>query len=386
MRIEFCWLLKSAKYAIDCARNGGLLLGHLKTTDTVADMDAYVSRSARTQINFYGFSYGTYLGQVYATLHPDLVRRMVLDSNVDPRTVWYQANLDQDPAFEITVQKFFDWVAEHNDVYGLGATGDEVKAKYYDALASLTANPQGQLGASEWADAFLGAGYVQFLWPDTADAFVAFVKNGDPGPATDLYLGQDTPGDDNGYAMYLATECTDAHWPRSWLTWHVDNTRVRARCALPHVGQRLVQRSLRLLVRRVGAARERRRIDHTGDPAPRRDTRRGDSVPWEPRSAPALPASSLIATVGGVNHANSLFGGVACVDDAVAAYLTDGTLPPRVAGNTADAECQPAEDPVPNEAAAVSAQVTGQVSVAAAQAQVATISADQLRQLHPMPR
>ncbi len=191
-------------------------------------MDAIRQSLGADQINFYGFSYGTYLGQVYATLHPDLVRRMVLDSNVDPRRVWYDANIDQDYAFEITIQKFFDWVAEHDDVYGLGATGADVKAKYYTALASLTATPQGQLGASEWTDAFLGAGYVQFLWPDTADAFAAFVNDGDPGPATDLYLGQDTPGDDNGYAMYLATECTDARWPRSWLTWHVDNTRVAA--------------------------------------------------------------------------------------------------------------------------------------------------------------
>jgi hypothetical protein len=37
-----------------------------------------------------------------------------------------------------------------------------------------------------------------------------------------------------------------------------------------------------------------------------------------------FPASSQIATVGGTNHANSLFGGVACVDDAVAAYLAVG--------------------------------------------------------------
>lgn len=386
VRIEFSWLLKSAKYAIDCARNGGLLLGHLKTTDTVADMDAIRQSLGADQINFYGFSYGTYLGQVYATLHPDLVRRMVLDSNVDPRTVWYQANLDQDPAFEITVQKFFDWVAEHNDVYGLGATGDEVKAKYYDALASLTANPQGQLGASEWADAFLGAGYVQFLWPDTADAFVAFVKNGDPGPATDLYLGQDTPGDDNGYAMYLATECTDAHWPRSWLTWHVDNTRVARDAPFLTWANAWFNAPCAFW---FAASGQPVNVDGSTTPAILLLDETLDAATPFPGSLEVrqrFPASSLIATVGGVNHANSLFGGVACVDDAVAAYLTDGTLPPRVAGNTADAECKPAEDPVPNEAAAVSAQVTGQVSVAAAQAQVATISADQLRQLHPMPR
>ena len=34
-----------------------------------------------------------YLAQVYSTLFPSRVRRMVPDSNVDPRKVWYQANL-----------------------------------------------------------------------------------------------------------------------------------------------------------------------------------------------------------------------------------------------------------------------------------------------------
>jgi alpha/beta hydrolase fold len=36
------------------------------------------------KINYYGFSYGTYLGQVYSTLYPDRVRRMVWDGIVNP--------------------------------------------------------------------------------------------------------------------------------------------------------------------------------------------------------------------------------------------------------------------------------------------------------------
>jgi pimeloyl-ACP methyl ester carboxylesterase len=379
-RIELKWLAKSATYAFDCARNGNRLLGHVKTTDTVADMDAIRQSLGASQLSFYGFSYGTYLGEVYSTLHPSLVRRMVLDSNVDPRTVWYQANLDQDPAFEITIQHFFDWVAQHNDVYNLGTTEADVQAKYYTSLASLAASPQGQLGASEWADAFLGAGYVQFLWPDTAAAFAAFVNNGDPGPATDLYLGQDTPGDDNGYAMYLATECSDAHWPRSWLTWHFDNTRVartapfltwanawfNAPCAFwfapsgePVPVDGAAAPPILLLDETLDAA-----TPFTGSLEVRR----------------RFPAASLIATVGGVNHANSLFGGVPCVDDAVAAYLADGTLPPRQAGDAADAVCDPAPDPEPTVAAAAAA------AAASPQVSTATISADQVRLLHPLPR
>ena len=79
------------------------------------------------QINYYGFSYGTYLGQVYATLYPDRVRRMVLDGNVDPRRVWYDANLDQDVAFDRNIKIYFGWVAKHDAVYHLGTTGQAVR-------------------------------------------------------------------------------------------------------------------------------------------------------------------------------------------------------------------------------------------------------------------
>jgi pimeloyl-ACP methyl ester carboxylesterase len=372
-RIEAAWLKKSATYAFDCARSAGWLLGHLKTTDNVADMDAIRQALGEKQLNFYGFSYGTYLGEVYATQHPSQVRRMVLDSNVDPRRVWYGANIDQDYAFQTVIEVFFDWVARHDDVYGLGATAADVQAKYDAALASLAASPQGQLGASEWVDAFTAAGYVQVVWPDTAAAFSAFVNQGDPGPATDLYLDQDTPGDDNGYAMYLATECSDAPWPRSWLFWHRDNTRVahdapfltwanawfNAPCAFwPAASGRPVnvdgRKAPPILL-----------LDETLDAA----TPFSGSLEVRRR----FPASSLIATVGGTNHANSLFGGVSCVDDAVASYLTDGTLPARQAGSDADATCQPAPEPEPTVALST-------------QARTGSTSSDLFRTLHPLPQ
>jgi pimeloyl-ACP methyl ester carboxylesterase len=47
------------------------------------------------KMSYYGFSYGTYLGQVYATLYLHTLNQLILDSNVDPRNVWYKANLNQ---------------------------------------------------------------------------------------------------------------------------------------------------------------------------------------------------------------------------------------------------------------------------------------------------
>jgi hypothetical protein len=193
---------------------------------------------------------------------------------------------------------------------------------------------------------------VQFLWPDVAAAFAAFVNDGDAGPATDLYLGQDTPGDDNGYAMYLATECSDAKWSRNWLFWHRDNTRVAADAPFFTWGNAWFNAPCVFWPTIPGTP-----VDVDGADVPPillLDETLDAATPFEGslEVRDRFPQASLIATVGGTNHANSLFGGVPCVDDAVAAYLADGALPAREAGRTADAECQPAPEPEPNPALA----------------------------------
>ena len=59
-----------------------------------------------------------------------------------------------------------------------------------------------------------------------------------------------------------------------------------------------------------------------------------------------FPTSSLIAGVGGTTHAASL-SGVACVDDAIAEYLSTGVVPARRPGRRADKDCPPVPQPHP---------------------------------------
>jgi pimeloyl-ACP methyl ester carboxylesterase len=356
---ERAWLDRSAAYSAACDDAGGELLDHVKTTDTVKDMSAIRQALGEEQLNFYGFSYGTYLAQVYATTYPDQVRRMVLDSTVNPRRVWYQANLDQDYAFEIVFGLFFDWVARHNDVYGLGTSAADVEAAFYAAQDKLRANPVGILGPAELTDAFLVAGYLQDVWPDVADAFAALVNNGDAGPASVLYEGFNDTTDDNGFAMYLATECTDARWPSRYWQWRRDAIRVDrdapfltwantwfnapcltwpARSGRPvHVRDRgappilLVGETLDAATPFSGSIEVRRRFR----------------------------SSVLIATEGGTTHANSLFGGNACVDDRIADYLRDGSLPDRARGRGPDVVCDPLPEPEPAAASASLAAASG---------------------------
>jgi pimeloyl-ACP methyl ester carboxylesterase len=361
--IEQAWLTKTMDYAQACDRSGGKLLDNLKTIDNVKDMNSIRQALGEDQINYYGFSYGTYLGQVFASVYPSKVRRMVLDSNVDPRRVWYGANLDQDVAFETVFHLFLDWIARHDSTYHLGTDVDVVEATYYAALNALAANPRGQLGAAEWSDAFLLAGYVQAAWPEIAAAFAAFVNDDDAGPITDEFLGFTNTTDDNGYAVYLATECTDAHWPQRWSTWRRDNTRVARDAPFLTWGNAWFNAPCAFWPAESGEPVKVRGnhvppillVGETLDAA----TPFSGSIEVRQR----FRSSSLIATEGGTTHANSLFGN-SCVDDRIAQYLLDGTTPDRLAGPGPDVVCPAMPEPEPAPLAAASATARSSTTIA----------------------
>ncbi len=341
--VDKAWLQRSTSYAAACERNGGELLDHLTTVDSARDMDSIRKALGSDQINFYGFSYGTYLGSVYATLFPQRVRRMVLDGNVNPTKVWEQANQDQDIAFDKNIKIYFDWVAKYDDVYHLGNSGADVEALYYRQYAELRNSPAGGLiGSSEWNDIFTQAGYYVFGWEEVATAFSNWVNNHDPVGLIALYP---KPGDDNGYAVYLGVQCTDAKWPTydgfrrtneriyrqaPFLTW--GNARFNAPCVawpakagVPVEVDGKQAPAVLLISESLDAA-----TPFSGSLELRRE----------------FPKSVLIEGTGGTTHAASL-NGIPCVDNTIAEYLATGTLPARRSGNRSDLQCDPLPQPVP---------------------------------------
>jgi pimeloyl-ACP methyl ester carboxylesterase len=367
--LENTWLARSKSYADACGANGGDLLSHLKTTDVAQDMEDIRTALHQRQINYYGFSYGTYLGQVYATLYPERVRRMVLDSNVDPRAVWYQANLDQDIAFERNMKIWWAWVAQYDSVYHLGTTERAVERLWYAEQDRLRRSPAGGLiGPDEWADIFLGAGYYQITWLGLGDLFASWVANRDPAP---LIAAYPAPGNDNGFAMYLAVECTDAAWPTDWSTWRRDNWATYQKAPFETWGNAWfnapcafwpaqADRPVDVDGRRVPPILL---IDETLDaPTP---------FPGSLEVRKRFPRSSLLAEPGGTSHAFSLFGN-ACVDNTVADYLATGKLPPRKPGKGPDTTCDPLPVPVPVSSAATVPALATAGAAASARLQVLT--------------
>jgi pimeloyl-ACP methyl ester carboxylesterase len=342
------WLRRSHRYADACAKAAGSeLLGHVKTVDNARDMDSLRKALGQQKINYYGFSYGTYLGQVYATLFPNRVRRFVLDSNVDPRNVWYQANLNQDVAFDRNIKIYFRWLAAHHKVYHLGKTGFGIQHRFYRELHVLTRHPAGGvLGPDELTDVFLGAGYYVYDWDTIARAYANLMHHGRAAALVRLMRSSNPvgPGQDNGYAMYLATECTDASWP-SWQQQAADNWRIyrkhrfetwdngwfNAPCSFWHA-----KSGTPVQVTGKNVKSPVLLIDETNDAA----------TPYEGslEVRSLFPTSSLIEGVGGTTHAGSL-SGVSCVDNAVARYLANGTVPARKPGRRSDKRCPPVPPP-----------------------------------------
>ena len=339
---EAYWIHRTNAYAAACGKNGGSLLAHLKTVDSVHDMEAIRTALGVSTISYYGYSYGTYLGQVYATLFPTHVRRMVLDSNVDPRRVWYGANLDQDVAFEITMAKWFAWVAKNDRTYHLGATAAAVKKLFYAEQAALAKKPAGGVvGSDEWNDVFLSAGYYSSTWTDLAEVFNRWAKHRLSGRLVQEFKDTDTPGDDNEYAMYDAVQCTDVQWPTSWAKWRTDNDRVYKKAPFETWSNAWYNAPCRTWPAAAGVpvkvngakAPPILLIDETLDAA----TPYTGSL-WIRH---LFPKSRLLSIVGGTSHANSLDGN-ACEDNAVAAYLAKGTLPARKVGaGKSDKDCKP---------------------------------------------
>ncbi|MEV5873150.1 alpha/beta hydrolase [Streptomyces sp. NPDC052101] len=223
-------MAQARAYARGCAQRAGNRLRFYTSLNNARDLDVLRAALGEDRLTFMGASYGTYFGALYATMFPSHVRRMVLDSavNPDPEKIWYRNNLDQSAAFEERWADFRDWIARHDDVYRLGDTPAKVQLSYDTVRQRLAGKAAGgKVGPGQLQGALLKAGYSDSYWPSRAQALSAYL-HGDPKPlvamaAPDLKGAAEA---ENLNAVYTAVECNDASWPTDWKVWDRDNTRL----------------------------------------------------------------------------------------------------------------------------------------------------------------
>ncbi|MCX4637107.1 alpha/beta fold hydrolase [Streptomyces sp. RPA4-5] len=97
---------QSKRTAAACAKHSGKVLPHVGTESAARDMDLMRQVLGDAKLNYFGMSYGTELGGVYAHLFPRRVGRTVLDAVVDPTRTAEQESLGQAKGFQLALDNY----------------------------------------------------------------------------------------------------------------------------------------------------------------------------------------------------------------------------------------------------------------------------------------
>lgn len=210
-----------------CATNSGSELPFVTTLNTARDMDWIRAALGEQKISYFAYSYGTYLGAVYASLYPNSTDRFVLDSSVDSTGVWRQVFRNWGSGGEIRFPDFAAFAAANDGTYHLGATTAAVRQTYLDLAGQLATQPftvpddsvsdvaaQGDvLGDALYRETVLGAlSDPDAVFPELAH-LLQLIKGAPAGSAS--ARPRVTVPDDNEAASGIAVVCDDVQWSRT---------------------------------------------------------------------------------------------------------------------------------------------------------------------------
>jgi len=317
-----------------CSENTGALLGQVDTVSAARDLDLLRAVLGDEQLNYLGYSYGTFLGATYADLYPEKVGRLVLDGAIDPSASDTEVTQAQAVGFENALRAYLEDCLTGSDCPfdgSVDASMDEVG----QLLASVDQSPlRGTDGRMVGADTLLTAIiyplYSASSWPYLSQMFES-VMFGDADLAlsfADGYNGRNEDGTyrDNSTESFRAINCLDYTY-QSDVAVMREKTAAIAEAA-PVIGPYFGYGDLGCVNWPYQSDRERAEIHAegaapimvvgtTGDPA--------TPYEWAVALADQLDSGVLVSYEGeghtAYNKSNS------CVSEAVESFLIDGTVP-----------------------------------------------------------
>ncbi|MET9385691.1 alpha/beta hydrolase [Streptomyces sp. NPDC002928] len=138
-RTEF--LDNTKQFNAACEKNSKKMLPHVRTTDAARDMDLMRQVLGDDKLHYFGISYGTELGGVYAHLFPKNVGRAVFDAVVDPTQTAEQGSLGQAKGFQLALDNFAEDCTSKVEDCPIGDTAQDVKDRIAALLKSLDKKP-----------------------------------------------------------------------------------------------------------------------------------------------------------------------------------------------------------------------------------------------------
>ncbi|MGW2762688.1 alpha/beta hydrolase [Streptomyces sp. NPDC001275] len=320
-----------------CEKNSGKILPHVRTTDAARDIDLIRQVLGDAKLHYFGISYGTELGGVYAHLFPKHVGRAVFDGVVDPTQTPEQASLGQARGFQLALDNFAKDCASKGAKCPIGSSVRDVEDRIAALLKKLDTNPLSgifprRLTRSAATNGIAQALYSKELWaPLTEGLQLAYAGNGQILMLlSDAMNGRNANGEYNNLAAAnTAINCADQK--QRYTPAFVEQKLPEFRAASPVFGDFLAWGMLSCTQWAVPGAAAHADVSapgsvpilvvgNTGDPA----TPYGGAK----RMADALGKGVGIELTwqgqghGAYNSKNP------CVQNAVNRYLLDGKVPP----------------------------------------------------------
>ncbi len=326
----------SAALALGCAERSGDLLAHVSSIDTAADMDLIRKAFGDEQVSYLGFSYGTFLGALYADEYPEGVRAMVLDGAIDPSLGPVEATEQQAAGFDAALAAFFeDCASDESCTFHSGGNPESAYGRLMaqmdaERLPAKVAGEDRELGPGE---AEIGVALALYSgregWAVLADALVEAARGDGTGllelsDAYTGYSGDGTYSDDN--EAFFSISCTDA--PPASTADGFPAVADEVAAAAPYFGATTLWLGLPCAYWPVPPVGEPEEIRAAGAPPMLvLGTSNDPATPlaWAESLAAQLE-SGILAVLEGEGH--TAFGrGSACIDDLVLDYLVDLATP-----------------------------------------------------------
>ncbi|MFE0512072.1 alpha/beta hydrolase [Streptomyces sp. NPDC058964] len=134
-------LNRTKQFNAACEKNSKKVLPHVRTTDAARDMDLLRQVLGDDKLHYFGISYGTELGGVYAHLFPTHVGRAVFDGVVDPTQNPEQSSLGQARGFQLALDNFAEDCTSKTTECPIGDTPQDVKDRIAKLLTDLDKKP-----------------------------------------------------------------------------------------------------------------------------------------------------------------------------------------------------------------------------------------------------
>ncbi|MFD4525974.1 alpha/beta hydrolase [Streptomyces sp. NPDC058470] len=330
-------LLENTKsFNAACEKNSGKTLPHLRTTDAARDMDLMRQVLGDGKLHYFGISYGTELGGVYAHLFPKNVGRAVFDAVVDPTQNAEQGSLGQAEGFQLALDNFAEDCTSKTEDCPIGDTAQDVKDRIAKLLADLDSKPIPGVFPRQLTQTAATNGIAQALYSkDFWEYLTEGLEQAYDGDGKVLMLLSDSMNGRNQNGQYsnitaanISVNCADDK-PR-YTSEYVESKLPEFRASSPLFGDYLAWGMVSCTDWAVAGAADHPDVSaagaapilvvgNTGDPA----------TPYEgaKKMVDALGKGvGVELTYKGQGH-GAYDSGNKCVQDAVNGYLLEGTVP-----------------------------------------------------------